>query len=75
MMYVFIAALVVVSLMAAAVIELARRERRRTTPSPETQRIEAAAAQGLRDAHRQAYAYQQFGNPRSVRALRNRNSL
>lgn len=53
---------------------LVRRERRRIPLNPEAHRIEAAATRGLRDARRQAHAYQHFADANGVSALRDRDS-
>jgi Flp pilus assembly protein TadB len=71
MVYLVLAASAVGAVVAAAMIVLVRRERRRTDSSPEARRIEAAATRGLRDARRQAHAYQHFSG---VSALRDHDS-
>lgn len=75
MVYLMLAALVVVSIVAASAVVLVRREQRRMAPSPEAQRIEAAATRGIRDARRQAHAYHHFNDAGGVSALRDRDSL
>ncbi|MGW7241585.1 hypothetical protein [Streptomyces sp. NPDC054804] len=62
------------SIVAAAVITLVRRDRRRMAAGPEAQRIEAAATRTFRDARRQAHTYEHFGDAGSgINALRNRD--
>jgi hypothetical protein len=75
MVYLVLTAISVTSLMAAAVTVLIRRDRRRMDPNPESQRIEAAATRGVRDARRQARAHQHFNDGRGISALRDRDSL
>ncbi|MFE9092640.1 hypothetical protein [Streptomyces sp. NPDC007264] len=68
-------ALVLASIMAAAVTVLLRRERRRTGSSPDGRHIEAAAMRAFRDARRQAHTYEHFGTVGgSISALRDRDS-
>ncbi|MDQ0990682.1 hypothetical protein [Streptomyces sp. V3I7] len=75
MVYLVLTALAVISIVAAAATVLIRRDRRRMDSSPEAQRIEAAATRGIRDARRQAHAYQHFNDASGVSALRDRDSL
>ncbi|MEU1600158.1 hypothetical protein ABZ468_47225 [Streptomyces sp. NPDC005708] len=74
MVYLVLAASAVGAVVAAAMIVLVRRERRRSVSSPEARRIEAAATRGLRDARRQAHAYQHFSDSSGVSALRDRDA-
>lgn len=64
----------VVAILTGAITALVRRDRRRIALHPDGHRIEAAATQGLRDAHRQAHAYHHFADTNGVSALRNRDS-
>jgi hypothetical protein len=59
---------------AASIAVLLRRERRRMGSSPQARRIEAAAAQGVRDARRQAHARRHFNGTGSIGGLRDRDS-
>jgi hypothetical protein len=73
--YLVMAAIAVVSIVAAAMIVLVRRDRRRMAASPEAQRIEAAATRSFRDARRQAHVYEHFSDASgSISALRDRDS-
>ncbi|GHJ36801.1 hypothetical protein [Streptomyces sp. TS71-3] len=74
MVYLVLAAVAAVSVLAAALTVLVRRERRRMDSSPEALRIEAAARRGLRDARRLAHARQHFNDAGGVSALRDRDS-
>ncbi|MGW2649767.1 hypothetical protein ACWC2T_33880 [Streptomyces sp. NPDC001393] len=72
--YVVVALTAVVAILAVPMTVLVRRERRRIPLNPEAHRIEAAATRGLRDARRQAHAYQHFADVNGVSALRDRDA-
>jgi hypothetical protein len=72
--YVVVALAAVASILAVVMNLLVRRERRRLPLNPEAHRIEGAAIRGLRDARRQAHAYQRFADVNGVSALRDRDS-
>ncbi|MBQ0854713.1 hypothetical protein J8N05_41875 [Streptomyces sp. BH-SS-21] len=74
MVYLLLAATAVVSIGTAAVTVLVRRQRHRTDSSAEGRRIEATATNGIRDARRQAHAYQYFNDGGGISALRDRDS-
>lgn len=74
MVYMAIAVVGVVIILALAITVLVRRERRRLPLRPEGQRIEAAATQGLRNARRQAHANHHFADTSGLSALRDRDS-
>ncbi|MFE7032961.1 hypothetical protein ACFU9Y_21845 [Streptomyces sp. NPDC057621] len=74
MVYLLLAATAVVSIGTAAVTVLVRRQRHRTDSSAEGWRIEATATNGMRDARRQAQAYQYFNDGGGISALRDRDS-
>ncbi|MGW9030877.1 hypothetical protein ACWGQ5_43830 [Streptomyces sp. NPDC055722] len=75
MVYLVLTAVALASIVAAAMIALVRRERRRTISSSEGQQIEAAATRAFRDARRQAHAYEHFSDASgSISALRDRDS-
>ncbi|MFF3406455.1 hypothetical protein ACFYW8_09615 [Streptomyces sp. NPDC002742] len=75
MVYLVMTAIAVVCIVAAAAVVLVRRDRRRMAASPEARRIETAATRGLRDARRQAHAYEHFSDASgSISALRDRDS-
>ncbi|MFE0103665.1 hypothetical protein [Streptomyces sp. NPDC059009] len=64
----------VVAILVASIMVLVRRERRRMPLRPETHRIETTATRGLRDARRQAHAYQHFSDAQGLSALRDRDA-
>lgn len=76
MFYLVLTVLAFASIVAAAMIVLVRRERRRMISSPDGQQIEATATRAFRDARRQAHAYKHFSDASgSISALRDRDSL
>ncbi|MGH4031714.1 hypothetical protein ACQB60_22585 [Actinomycetota bacterium Odt1-20B] len=74
MVYVGAAVAAVVAILAASITVLVRRERRRMPLRPETHRIETKATRGMRDARRQAHAYDHFADAQGLSALRDRDS-
>ncbi|MDV9171118.1 hypothetical protein R6V09_13395 [Streptomyces sp. W16] len=75
MVYLAITALALVSVVAAAVTVLVRRDRRRMAAGPEARRIEAAATRDFRDARSQAHGYEHFSDASGgISALRDRDS-
>ncbi|MEW1774579.1 hypothetical protein [Streptomyces sp. NPDC086777] len=75
MVYLVLTAFALASIVAAALIVLVRRDRRRMVSSPDGQQIEATATRAFRDARRQAHAYEHFSDASgSVSALRDRDS-
>ncbi|WP_157881532.1 hypothetical protein [Streptomyces phaeochromogenes] len=74
MVYLVLAATVVVSVLTVAVTVLVGRQRRRMDSGPEARRIEATASRGVRDARRLAHAQQHFNDAGGLSALRDRDS-
>ncbi|MGW2292049.1 hypothetical protein [Streptomyces phaeochromogenes] len=72
--YLLLTVTAVVSIGVATVVVLVRRQRRRMGSSSEAQGIEAAVTSGIRDARRQAHAYQYFNDGGAVSAVRDRDS-
>jgi hypothetical protein len=74
MIFLVVLATALVLIPTAGIAVLIRRERRRLGTSLEARRIESAATRGIRDARRQAHAYQHFNDAGGISSLRDRDS-